>query len=79
MTLNAQRRHLLTCAASGLGASLAWPALAQSGPWPNRPLKWIVSQPAGAGPDILARYIADQLARSWGGSVVVENRPGGQT
>jgi tripartite-type tricarboxylate transporter receptor subunit TctC len=78
MTLNAQRRHLLTCAASGLGASLAWPALAQSGPWPNRPLKWIVSQPAGAGPDILARYIADQLARSWGGSVVVENRPGGQ-
>jgi tripartite-type tricarboxylate transporter receptor subunit TctC len=78
MTHNAQRRHLLTCAASGLGASLAWPALAQSGPWPNRPLKWIVSQPAGAGPDILARYIADQLARSWGGSVVVENRPGGQ-
>ncbi len=78
MTHNAQRRHLLTCAASGLGASLAWPALAQSGNWPNRPIKWIVSQPAGAGPDILARYIADQLARSWGSAVVVENRPGGQ-
>ena len=78
MTHNAQRRHLLTCAASGLGASLAWPALAQSGAWPNRPIKWIVSQPAGAGPDILARYIADQLARSWGSAVVVENRPGGQ-
>jgi tripartite-type tricarboxylate transporter receptor subunit TctC len=26
----------------------------------------------------LARYIADQLARSWGNAVVVENRPGGQ-
>ena len=78
MSHNAQRRHLLTCAASGLGASLAWPALAQSGNWPNRPIKWIVSQPAGAGPDILARYIADQLARSWGSAVVVENRPGGQ-
>jgi len=78
MTHNAQRRHLLTCAASGLGASLAWPALAQSSNWPNRPIKWIVSQPAGAGPDILARYIADQLARSWGSAVVVENRPGGQ-
>jgi len=76
MSHNAQRRHLLTCAASGLGASLAWPALAQSGNWPNRPIKWIVSQPAGAGPDILARYIADQLARSWGSAVVVENRPG---
>jgi len=78
MSHNAQRRHLLTCAASGLGASLAWPALAQSSNWPNRPIKWIVSQPAGAGPDILARYIADQLARSWGSAVVVENRPGGQ-
>jgi len=78
MSHNAQRRHLLTCAASGLGASLAWPALAQSGNWPNRPIKWIVSQPAGAGPDILARYIADQLGRSWGSAVVVENRPGGQ-
>jgi len=78
MTHSAQRRQLLTCAAGGLAAGLTWPVLAQSGNWPNRPIKWIVSQPAGAGPDILARYIADQLARSWGGSVVVENRPGGQ-
>ena len=78
MTHQAQRRQLLTCAAGSLAAGLAWPVMAQSGPWPNRPIKWIVSQPAGAGPDILARYIADQLARSWGSAVVVENRPGGQ-
>ena len=78
MTHSAQRRQLLTCAAGSLAAGLAWPVMAQSGPWPNRPIKWIVSQPAGAGPDILARYIADQLARSWGSAVVVENRPGGQ-
>ena len=78
MTHSAQRRQLLSCAAGGLAAGLAWPVMAQSGNWPNRPIKWIVSQPAGAGPDILARYIADQLARSWGSAVVVENRPGGQ-
>ena len=78
MSHDAQRRQILTWSASGLGACLVWPALAQTGAWPNRPVKWIVSQPAGAGPDILARYIADQLARSWGSSVVVENRPGGQ-
>jgi tripartite-type tricarboxylate transporter receptor subunit TctC len=46
--------------------------------WPQRPVKWIVSQPAGAGPDILARYIAEQMSRTWGQPVVVENRPGGQ-
>ena len=46
--------------------------------WPQRPVKWIVSQPAGAGPDILARFLAEQMARTWGQSVVVDNRPGGQ-
>ena len=78
MTHQPKRRQLLTCAAGSLAAGLAWPVMAQSGNWPNRPIKWIVSQPAGAGPDILARYIADQLARNWGSAVVVENRPGGQ-
>lgn len=46
--------------------------------WPQRPIKWIVSQPAGAGADILARYIADNLSRSLGQTIVIENRPGGQ-
>jgi len=78
MGLDAQRRQLLNWAACGLGAAWALPAMAQASAWPNRPIKWIVSQPAGAGPDILARYIAEQLARSWGQAVVVENRPGGQ-
>jgi tripartite-type tricarboxylate transporter receptor subunit TctC len=51
---------------------------AQTPAWPQRPVKFILSQPAGAGPDILARYLAEQLARKWNQPVVVENRPGGQ-
>ena len=54
----------------------AWAQAA--GAWPQRPIKWIVSQPAGAGPDILARFVADKLAASLGQPIVVENRPGGQ-
>lgn len=46
--------------------------------WPQRPVKFILSQPAGSGPDILARYVADQLARGWGQPIVIENKPGGQ-
>jgi tripartite-type tricarboxylate transporter receptor subunit TctC len=46
--------------------------------WPQRPVKWILSQPAGSGPDILARYLADQLSRSWNQPIVIENKPGGQ-
>lgn len=46
--------------------------------WPQRPVKFILSQPAGSGPDILARYAADRLARGWGQPIVIENKPGGQ-
>ncbi|MGQ3196257.1 MAG: Bug family tripartite tricarboxylate transporter substrate binding protein [Hydrogenophaga sp.] len=64
------------------GAALLLPLAgalhAQAPAWPQRPVRFILSQPAGAGPDILARYIGEQLARLWNQGVVVENRPGGQ-
>jgi tripartite-type tricarboxylate transporter receptor subunit TctC len=46
--------------------------------WPARPVKFIVAQPPGTSPDIVARLLADRLSRQLGQSVVVENRPGGQ-
>jgi tripartite-type tricarboxylate transporter receptor subunit TctC len=46
--------------------------------WPARPVKFIISQPPGTSPDIVARFLADRLSRQLGQSVVVENRPGGQ-
>ena len=45
--------------------------------YPSRPVKIIVSLPAGSGPDIRARIIAEHLTATWGRQVVVENRPGG--
>lgn len=64
------------------GAALLLPLAgalhAQTPAWPQRPVRFILSQPAGAGPDILARYVGEQLARLWNQGVVVENRPGGQ-
>jgi tripartite-type tricarboxylate transporter receptor subunit TctC len=72
------RRTLIRAAASlAVGAPFV-PALAQNGAWPQRPVRWILSQPAGSGPDILARFVAEQLAKLWGQAVVIENRPGGQ-
>jgi len=46
--------------------------------WPSRPVKFIISQPPGTSPDIVARFLADRLSRQIGQPVVVENRPGGQ-
>ena len=55
---------------------LAGPAAAQE--WPARPVKFVVSQPPGTSPDIVARFLADKLSRALGQQVIVENRPGGQ-
>jgi tripartite-type tricarboxylate transporter receptor subunit TctC len=52
----------------------AAPTQAQT--WPQRPVKFILPLGPGAGADIGARLFADRLAKRWGQSVVVENRPG---
>ena len=46
--------------------------------WPERPIKWVLSQAAGSGPDNVARLLSERLAKMWGQAVVIENKPGGQ-
>jgi len=54
------------------------PLLVQSAhAFPDRPIKLIVSSPAGGPPDIMARLLSDRMAAVLGQPVVVENRPGG--
>jgi tripartite-type tricarboxylate transporter receptor subunit TctC len=45
--------------------------------FPDRPVKLVVSSPAGGPPDIMARLLSDKIAAALGQPVVVENRPGG--
>jgi tripartite-type tricarboxylate transporter receptor subunit TctC len=63
-------------AATAVATGFQGAAWAQA--WPARPIKWILSQPAGSGPDILARFVADNLSRRMGQPIVIDNRPGGQ-
>lgn len=44
--------------------------------FPDRPIKLVVSSPAGGPPDIMARLLSDRVAALLGQPVVVENRPG---
>lgn len=46
--------------------------------WPDKPLKFILSQPPGSGPDNVARLLGERLAKVFDQPVVIENKPGGQ-
>lgn len=52
-------------------------APAQGQTWPDRPVKFISSQAAGGGTDVIGRMVADQLSTRIGQPIVYENRPGG--
>jgi tripartite-type tricarboxylate transporter receptor subunit TctC len=44
--------------------------------FPTKPVHIFVPYPAGGAVDILTRTLGDAVSRTWGQSVVVENRPG---
>ena len=60
-------------AACGVFASST---LAQQ-PYPSKPIKMIMSFPAGGPTDILGRLLGARLTEAWGQNVVIDNRPGG--
>lgn len=60
-------------AAALLGAASAG---AQAPAFPTKPVRIIVTTPAGSGADFFARTLAQGLTEAWQQQVVVENRPG---
>src|SRR2546425_11058053 len=49
---------------------------AQAQGWPTRPIRVIVSFPAGSAPDIVCRFVTERLSRAVRQQIVVDNRPG---
>lgn len=49
---------------------------AQAQDWPKKPVRLLVSFPAGAPGDMIARLIQPDLAKTLGQPVIVDNRPG---
>jgi tripartite-type tricarboxylate transporter receptor subunit TctC len=66
-----RRRSLL---AAGLALPALGPARAQA--WPTRPITLVSPWAAGGATSLIARLVADDVGRSLGQPIVVENRPG---
>jgi tripartite-type tricarboxylate transporter receptor subunit TctC len=64
--------------ALGLALAAAQPAFAQQA-YPVKPVRYILPYPPGGSTDPMARFICGKLSEVWGKSVVVDNRPGGNT
>ena len=62
--------------ASGLAFGFASAVLAQSEPYPNRPVRIIAPAGPGGNPDVMGRLLAERFTTALGKPFVVENMPG---
>jgi len=70
-----RRRHFTFALTAG---AVAPGAVVHAQAWPDRPVRFVLSQPPGSGPDNVARLLGDRLGALWGQPVVIDNKPGGQ-
>src|SRR5690606_27128044 len=71
-----RRRNFAVLAAVLLSSfSVSAPVQADTS-YPNKAVRIVCAFPPGNASDIVARILADRLAKIWGQPVVVENRPG---
>jgi tripartite-type tricarboxylate transporter receptor subunit TctC len=70
----APRRKVLWLLAFA-GLALVDPALA----WPDKTIRIVVPFAPGGGTDVIARTLAQEMMKSLGGSIIIENKPGAGT
>ena len=70
--MNTRRQFLATAAVTALAGATPWSAMAQAD-YPNRPIKMVVAFPPGGTSDVMARMVAEPLAKVLGQAVIIEN------
>ena len=77
MTKLRRRKFLQLASGAAVLPALPRPARAQS--YPSRPVRLIVTVPAGGSPDIIGRLIGQWLSEKLKQAFIVENKPGAST
>jgi tripartite-type tricarboxylate transporter receptor subunit TctC len=57
-------------------AALLW-AVAANAAFPDKPVTIVTAMPAGSGPDVVMRQMAEKLSAKWKVPVIIDNKPGG--
>ena len=68
-----KRKHLLVLLAL---ATVLPAAQAQTGKWPDKPVRVVVPMPAGGTSDVIARLFTSRLSDEYGQQFIVDNRAG---
>ena len=71
-----KRRNFVQAALVTATSTSLWAQGANA--WPDKPIKWVLSQPPGSGPDNVARLLSERIAKGLGQAIVIDNKPGGQ-
>src|SRR5690242_4564476 len=69
-------RKLWTVALAAVALAASHTHAAESGAYPDKPIRLVIGSAAGSGPDIISRVLADRLYKTWGQRVVIDARPG---
>ena len=69
----------IRCFLAVIVALLAGARVVPAADFPNHPVRVVVPFSAGGAPDVVMRIVAQALSDKWQQSVIVENRPGGNT
>jgi len=72
------RRKLLKATTTLAAFPMLLASTARAQAWPDKPIRYVLSQPAGSGPDNVARIIGERMTKSLGQAVIMDNKPGGQ-
>ena len=72
----ARRRAVAVASLLAVGLVLNTSTFAQDNKWPTKPVKIVVPFAAGGTTDLMARAMAPELAKAFGESFIVDNKPG---